>query len=291
MTYLTYALNALLMIVMPIGLGLFLGRRLGQPWRLFWIGAVTFVGSQVVHIPLNLGLTVLFAQGILPQPPESWGLWFNPVVLGLTAGLCEETARYIVYRWWIKLARTWRQALMFGAGHGGIESIFVGLAVAVTFVANLIVQATGDLSSIPPEQQELVAEQLAAYWSAPWYLILLGALERVWAICLHLALAVIVMQVFKRRNLLWLLGAIVWHAAANAAALMALQLWGPYWTEAVIGVFAVISVGIIFLLRDSGPEPAPPPARDAPAPPRVVAVADEADDKRRIEETKYVDKI
>jgi len=36
-------------------------------------------------------------------------------VLGLTAGLCEESARYIGYRWLIKQARRWRDALMLGA--------------------------------------------------------------------------------------------------------------------------------------------------------------------------------
>src|SRR5688572_30652271 len=117
MLYLTYALNFLLMIALPILLGAFLARRLGVRWSLFGIGAVTFIASQVVHLPLNAGLTALFANQILPNPPLVWKLPFNAIVLGLTAGLCEEIARYVVYRRWIKSARTWREALMFGAGH------------------------------------------------------------------------------------------------------------------------------------------------------------------------------
>ncbi|MBI3242288.1 MAG: YhfC family intramembrane metalloprotease, partial [Chloroflexi bacterium] len=123
MLYLIYPLNALLMMALGVGLGLFLARRLNLRWGLFGVGAVTFVASQVVHIPLNYGLTWLFANHVLPGPPAEWQLLFNVTVLGLTAGLCEETARYAVYRWWIRSARTWREALMFGAGHGGIEAI------------------------------------------------------------------------------------------------------------------------------------------------------------------------
>jgi uncharacterized membrane protein YhfC len=250
MLYVTYALNALLMIALPIGLGIFLAERLGQKWRLFLIGALTFIASQVVHIPVNIGLTALFAQGMLPQPPEAWHLWFNPVVLGLTAGLSEELARYAVYRWWIRDARTWAQALMFGAGHGGIEAILVGLSVAATYVAFIVLQTPGGLSQVPPEQQPLVAEQLAAYWSQPWPMTLLGAVERVWALCLHLSCAVMVLQVFRRGSLLWLVAAILWHAASNAVALITLTLAGPYWSEAVLGLVALVSLGIIFGLRD-----------------------------------------
>ena len=48
------SLNALLMIAMPLALGVYLYRRLGAEWRLFGIGAVTFIASQVFHIPFNV---------------------------------------------------------------------------------------------------------------------------------------------------------------------------------------------------------------------------------------------
>ena len=291
MLYVTYPLNALLMIALPIGLGVWLAERLGQKWGLFGIGAITFVASQVVHIPLNIGLTALFAQNLLPQPPETWVWWFNPVVLGLTAGLCEESARYAVYRWWIKSARTWRQALMFGAGHGGVEAILLGVSVAVAFVTFYFLQRGGaNLSIVPPEQQAALAGQLAAYWSAPWPASLLGAVERAFALCVHLSLAVIVLQAVARRNPLWLAGAILWHAAVNAVALMVLPVWGAYWTEAVIGVFALAGIGIVFALRETpaAPAPAPPTQRPPPTLPVDAPAPDpEAEMRRRLEETRY----
>lgn len=139
-----YALDALLMIGMPIVLGAWLARKTRAPWRLFGIGTLTFIGSQVIHLPLNGGLTVLF-RAMWPSAsaqPQWWHIPFNAIVLGLTAGLCEETARLIGYRWLARKAGAfaWRDALMLGAGHGGTEAIILGLLVAVTPVNMVIVR-------------------------------------------------------------------------------------------------------------------------------------------------------
>lgn len=45
MIYALLAINALLMIGMPILLGVFIARRLNQSWKLFGIGAATFILS------------------------------------------------------------------------------------------------------------------------------------------------------------------------------------------------------------------------------------------------------
>jgi uncharacterized membrane protein YhfC len=263
MLLIAYVLNPLLMIGMPIALGVFLARRLGQPWRLFFIGAVTFVASQVVHIPMNIGLDRLFDSGLVPVPPEAYHLLFNVTLLGLTAGLCEETARYLVYRFWIKDARHWRQALMFGAGHGGIEAIITG-ALAGLGAINVVVLSQTDLSTlaVSPEQLAEIQQGMAVALSYPWFYPLLGATERLFAIIFHLSAAVLVLQAVRRRNLLWLVAAILWHTLLNALALYVLNVAGPYWSEASLAGMAILSLAIIFALRQPAPPPVPvePPA-------------------------------
>jgi uncharacterized membrane protein YhfC len=49
-SFIAHLLNGLLMILLPIGLGIYLTRKLSLGWRLWWIGAGTFVLSQVGHI-------------------------------------------------------------------------------------------------------------------------------------------------------------------------------------------------------------------------------------------------
>src|SRR5436305_12112469 len=107
----TIVVDGFLMIVLGLALGLFLHHRMGVAWRLYVVGVLTFIASQVVHIPLLIGLTALFTQKILPEPPAEWLLLFNAVVLGLAAGLCEELARWTTYRFVIRAARSWREAL------------------------------------------------------------------------------------------------------------------------------------------------------------------------------------
>lgn len=245
----THFLNGLLMILMPVGLGIFLSRKLRLGWRLFWIGAATFVLSQVGHIPFNYGLTYLFSAGILPSPPKAWQLAFNALVLGLSAGVWEEGARYATYRWWAKEARSWGEGLMLGAGHGGIEAIILGLLVLLTFI-NMVVAQGMDLGNLVSAEQLSAAQaQVQAYWSVPWYASLLGALERAFTLPFHLAASLLVLQVFVRRQMRWLWLAVGWHALLDGVAVYASGIWGAYLVEALLAGFALANLGIIFALR------------------------------------------
>jgi hypothetical protein len=49
-----YILNALLMIALPLGLGIFLSRKLDVSWRIFGVGMLIFLLSQALHLPFNL---------------------------------------------------------------------------------------------------------------------------------------------------------------------------------------------------------------------------------------------
>ena len=257
MLYVTFTLNFLLMLAMPFVLGAFLARRLGTRWGLFWAGAATFIASQAVHLPLNAALLPLLSRSVLLVLPPGWAVPFNAAVLGLSAGVCEEVARWLVLRFWLKRDHTWRRALMFGAGHGGIEAAILGGLAAVTTL-NIFVLRNVDPAQlgVPAAQVLAIQRQIAALWNSPWYYPLLGAVERVFTLCTHLGLTVLVLQAFTRRNPLWLLAAIGWHALADGAAVLALPALGIVWTEVLVGGVALVSLGFVFLLRQ--PEPAEP---------------------------------
>jgi uncharacterized membrane protein YhfC len=300
MLLVAYILNPLLMLAMPVALGIFLARRFGwrgATWRLFFIGAATFILSQVVHLPLNFGLDRLFDAGILPAPPERYQLPFNAVLLGLTAGLCEEIARYLVYRRWIREARTWPQALMFGAGHGGVEAMITG-GLAGLGALNVVILSQTDLSTLPltPVQLAELQGQMAAALSYPWFYPLLGALERVFALIFHLSAAVLVLQAVRRRNLLWLAAAILWHTLLNALALYVFVAAGPergpYLSEAALAGLSLISLGIILALRDPAlPIPSEadlPPALPVPAPTLAAPLEPPEATTEALEKTRYL---
>ena len=287
--------NGLLMIAMPVVLGIFLTRRFGFGARLWWIGAAGFVLSQVGHIPFNWLVDRLFDTGALPPPPEAWKLPFNAVFLGLSAGLWEELTRAGIFRWWAKDARSWRKGVLLGAGHGGIEAIILGLLVLVTFIS-MVALRNMDLSAlVPPEQLDLAQQQVRDYWSAPWHMIFLGAVERALTIICHIAFSVLVLQAFNRGRTYWIALAVLYHAAVDAIVVYLLgtwagQPWMAYAIEGVVAVFALISLAIIFLLRQPEPREQPAPVAGPSEPPPGIQI--QPDDiqvtKEALEDSRYL---
>lgn len=285
--YLTRFLNGFLMIAWPIFLAIVITRKFHLGWRLFFIGAGTFILSQLGHIPFNSYVTTLFQRGILPKP-AAWILpYFNPIFLGLSAGVFEEGARYLTYRFWAKDARSWGKGLLLGAGHGGVEAIFLGLYVLYAYVMMVAARAGSFNQSVSPEQLGLLQQQINGYWTVPAGLSLLGAVERFFTVPFHIACSILVLQVFIRKNILWLPAAILWHAASDLWAVYAMQQhYNSLSIELGIGIFALISVGIIFALRQ--PEPVEPSTYETgPLPPVEFHPTEVLETEENLDSTRY----
>jgi uncharacterized membrane protein YhfC len=243
-------LNFSIMLGLPVGLGLVLARKFKTAWRLFGIGVLTFILSQLFHIPFNHWVLnpLIEKQGFI-LTAGGLQLAVVGILYGLSAGLFEETARYLGYRFWIKDERDWKSALMFGAGHGGIESIALGILVLIGFVQVMTLRGT-DLNAIfDGDQVETVRAQIEAYWTVPWHLAILGAVERLASIPVHLSATVLVLLSFRRRNPLWLVLAVGWHTIVDAVAVYAVRTWNAYVTEGIILVAGILGLLVIFGLR------------------------------------------
>jgi len=241
-----------------------LTRRYALPWRLWWIGMAAFFLSQVVHLPLLALLNRGLYRG---APPSGWQpapLAFAGYVLliGLLAALSEEGMRYAVLRWWAVEARSWRQALLFGAGHGGLEALAVGGLALVNFFSMLAIRGQ-DLSALVPAAQLPQAQaQVRAFWGVDWWMPLLGAWERFFTLPIHVFLAVLVMRAFTHDQPRWALAAVAWHTLVNVTAVATVQTWGVLPTEGLVMLLGLVSLGGAAVLREPPP---PPPAAAASA--------------------------
>lgn len=239
------SLEVIVMIGLPIAAILLLRRRWGLPLSLALAGAATFILSQVLHIPATA-----YIFGSL-FPLQFYPLIVQAIALGLSAGLFEEIARYLVYRFWRKEARSWREGVFFGLGHGGVEAILTGLLVAVTLINVVIVTTAEDPAALGIPESAL--QQVEEFWALPLYMPLLAVAERIMALILHMSLSTLVLLSVvgdgtRRRPPLWpLFAAILWHAFGNAVAVYVHQSWGPIAVEGALFVIALLSIGILWL--------------------------------------------
>lgn len=242
-------------VAYPLVLAWIVRRKLGVSWKYFWFGALVFLVVQLLtRIPVVVALQATVLAPILKASNTFVWIWL--VILALTAGLFEEVGRYLGYRMFMRREeKTWNKAVMFGLGHGGLESmILVGGALSLT-VVNVLVTSTLNLNSLPVAEHTLIVKQFATLNAQPLWTPLVGAWERLWTLPVHVALSVVVLQVFRRHNIAWLFLAIGVHACFDFISVAIPQIWGStasvaLMLEGTIMVGGLISVWIIWRLRE-----------------------------------------
>jgi uncharacterized membrane protein YhfC/ABC-type transport system involved in multi-copper enzyme maturation permease subunit len=244
---LAYGFSIGLTIIIPLVLAVILRRRFRVSWFLFGVGSLTFIGSQVIHLPLN---NLLSKLGILPgSAPQGWALLAMALILGLTAGLCEELARALGY-YLLKSSRRFADGVMLGLGHGGIEAmILVGILAAGT-IGQLFALRGTDLSSLGMSSAQLtyITGQMEIFNRSPLNAFM-PLLERLIAMTLHVVLSMMVLHAFQTHKSRWVVAAILYHAIVDAVAVLlassntsGLVMEGVFLITVIPGLIWVIEV-------------------------------------------------
>ncbi|GAB4213369.1 MAG: hypothetical protein OHK0013_37170 [Sandaracinaceae bacterium] len=239
------------MMLASVVLAIVAQRAWKTPWLLFGVGALAFVASKIVQIPLMVGLQAAWLGDAGLPTAVSLAIAF------CFAPLCEESARWIalraVHARLTEGDRGHRDALFFGLGHGGAElSILAGLTVL-----NLGVAAAGLL---PPEFARTVRQNID---DAPWWLFLAGPLERAVALCAHLGMSWLVWRAVREGRARWLLASMAVHYVLNAAIVGPATLVGDW--AGMVGTLLVAPGPILLLLWARAHDPAKPrPTRGEP---------------------------
>jgi uncharacterized membrane protein YhfC len=154
-------------------------------------------------------------------PNQVWYILFtyeHPLLylflLSLSAGLFEEIGRYLIMKKWLSKG-SFMEVFTFGIGHGGIESILiVGLGVMLS-----------DVSSVDD------------------FSLIMGGVERVFAMCMHVAFTFLVYTQISKRQKYGLVLSILAHTFVNFIAVYLMSLgYGILTVEISLLVMAVIAV-------------------------------------------------
>lgn len=215
---LSTVINLLLSMSLPLGLAFLLVFRDKRRAKALLLGIITFLIFQVfTRIPL--------LQLVLPN--QVWYILFtyeHPLLylflLALSAGLFEEIGRYLIMKKWLSKG-SFMEVFTFGVGHGGIESILiVGLGVMLS-----------DVSSVDD------------------FSLIMGGVERVFAMCMHVAFTFLVYTQISKRQKYGLVLSILAHTFVNFIAVYLMSLgYGILTVEISLLVMAVIAV--IYVLRE-----------------------------------------
>jgi len=242
------ALAALFAFAIPVVLLIYYKRK-GADVLPFFVGCAVFVLFALI-------LEALMHQLVLKVLPVGEKIMGNTLLYalygGLAAGVFEETGRFLAFKTVLKkrLGND-RNALMYGAGHGGVEAVLLlGFAYISNIVMSVLINAgqtdilTATATGETAEQLKAVLDSLVT--TAPWT-YLLGMVERAVAVTTHICLSVLVWFAVKKPGKGWLFPlAILLHAAFDGiTVILADKL--PVWDVELCLV--VIVLGLVLLTR------------------------------------------
>ena len=246
-------ISCVLGIVIPVLLFVYLKKKKNADIKAFFIGClIFFVFAMIIEGSLN--------QLILSSPLGETirnNIWLYALLGGLMAGLFEETGRLVGFQFLKDKMDNDYNALMYGAGHGGMEMI---LLFSMTMINNLIFSSMINGGTINTVLDQLSGNDLTqmnamidALVSYPAYMFIIGIFERIFAIMLQMALSTLVWFAVKDKSKRYLFFiAILIHLFVDAASvLMSSYEWPVIVIEACIFLMSIATCWFAKRIWDS----------------------------------------
>ncbi|MFA6689731.1 MAG: YhfC family intramembrane metalloprotease [Sphaerochaetaceae bacterium] len=235
---------------LPVVAVVFIRKKWKADFLPLWVGAVVFVLFAMVLERLVHSIVLGSSAGAT----ITGNVWLYGLYGGLMAGLFEETGRFVAFRTVLKkkLGKD-QDALMYGAGHGGIEVILI---LGVTMVNNLVYAAMLNGGTAADVLATLDAQKQATLQAAFMQLSTTGAgvyvfgmIERVAAFALHMVLSVLVWFAAKNSKDRYLFAvAIVIHFIVDMAAVV-LNASGVSVALIELVVIVMVALSVWYALR------------------------------------------
>ena len=163
---------------------------------------------------------------------------FVYIISLISPGLFEETARYVCFIILLKnpINRDKITSISYGIGHGGIEAIYLALLnLLPILIAKDYFIKNGDLTN-----------------DISFLTCIMGAIERFFAVIIHISLSVVVYKAVNEKKILFYIGAIFYHDLVDFFALLyQSEVINIYLLEIIVAILSVCSAFFAYKLYTS----------------------------------------
>ncbi|SHI82932.1 Uncharacterized membrane protein YhfC [Clostridium cavendishii DSM 21758] len=239
----TMIVATVISILLPITLMLYWKRKEKFQIKTFFLGMLGFflfamILERILH-------TVVISTKVIPVNTIYFAIYG-----ALAAGVFEEVGRFVIFKFFLKNNREWKDGLGYGLGHAGIEMILLG---GLTFVNYIVVALAINSDKLDKLLQGQNAEAVTNLKNTILNLtapeIAMGIGERILALVLQLAFSFIVLYAIRERKNIYLLIAILVHALVDfVPALYQMNLISNiYFVEGIVFIFSILA--FIFVIK------------------------------------------
>jgi uncharacterized membrane protein YhfC len=209
------------------------------------------LGFMVMQIAIRVPVIQIFSTQQWYIDFAESNIWLYGLILGMTAGLFEETGRFLVFRFLLKSKRQWEIGFAEGVGHGGIEAmLLVGMSYINNLVFSFMINAgqTDVLMAAVGGDQTLYNYLITSLVETPAYMFLIGGLERAFTIFIHIALSMLILEGIRKKQVFkYFAIAVGFHTLLDGSVIWIPAAGGNIWMiEGLVMLFAVASVWYLY---------------------------------------------
>lgn len=250
-TIICILITLILEIAIPVAALIFIHKKYDTKISTFFIGCATFlIFSMVLESICN---TLIF------KSPAGESIKANNFVFallgGFMAGLFEETGRFAAFNTILKKDRyDDSTALMYGAGHGGIEVFMIATAMISNLVMAIMINS-GNMGMLKAgqtgENLVLVENMITQLCETKPVMFLVSTVERIPSFIMHICFSVIVWSGCKNKKWYLFPTAICLHTFVDfVAGFTSKCSWNVMLIEAVLYIIAIaLAVLTYFIAR------------------------------------------
>lgn len=241
------AVSLVISVGLPVVLGIVLYKKTHARIAACLAGGLTFIISALI-LEQILHMVVMGLTGTLLQD--------SIVLYGLygasAAALFEETGRLAAMKFLKKKQLTKNDALMYGIGHGGTESVLiVGIACVNNVITSALINSGGirlAVAQMDPAMKQTVYDQLQALWQLPAYSFYMAGVERISAIAIQICCSLLVYMFVRSGRAGYLAGAYGLHWLVDFLTVIA-AAYLPVWAVE-LGLMAIAAAALYATWRN-----------------------------------------